>query len=173
VLVLDEPTNDLDAETLDLLEEMLSEYPGTILLVSHDRDFLNNVVTSTLVFEGDGTVREYCGGYDDWLRQRPAAEPVSVPVPKPKKAKARTAPEGPRRLTFKEQREREKLPDRIAVFEKEQQTLYAAMADPALYKTSGEEIVRLQTRLDQVEVDLSTAYTRWELLEEMAHQSGE
>jgi ABC transport system ATP-binding/permease protein len=173
VLVLDEPTNDLDAETLELLEEMLIDYSGTVLMVSHDRDFLNNVAASTLVFEGDGTVREYCGGYDDWLRQRPPAEPGAAPVPKPKKMKSRSTPNGPRRLTFKEQREREKLPDRIAALEKEQQILYAAMADPALYKTSGEDIVRLQARLDQLELDLSAAYARWELLEEMALQSGE
>ncbi len=173
VLVLDEPTNDLDAETLELLEAMLIDYSGTILMVSHDRAFLNNVATSTLVFEGEGTVREYCGGYDDWLRQRPPAESGSAPIQKPKKAKPRSSPTGPRRLTFKEQLEREKLPDTIAALEKEQQALYAAMADPALYKTSGEDIVRLQTRLDQVELDLSASYARWELLEEMALQSGE
>jgi ATP-binding cassette subfamily F protein uup len=173
VLVLDEPTNDLDAETLELLEAMLIDYSGTVLMVSHDRAFLNNVATSTLVFEGEGQVREYCGGYDDWLRQRLPAEHGSPPVPQPKKAKSRTTPTGPRRLTFKEQRERENLPEMIAALEKEQQTLYAAMADPALYKSSGEEIVRLQARLDQVEMDLSAAYTRWELLEETALQSGE
>ena len=173
VLVMDEPTNDLDAETLELLEAMLIDYSGTVFMVSHDRAFLNNVATSTLVFEGGGNVRDYCGGYDDWLRQRPPAEAGSAPAPKPKKAKSRSTPTGPRRLTFKEQREREELPDAIAAFEKEQQTLYAAMADPALYKTSGEEIVRLQARLDQVELYLSAAYARWELLEEMALQSAE
>jgi ATP-binding cassette subfamily F protein uup len=173
VLVLDEPTNDLDAETLELLEAMLIDYSGTVLMVSHDRAFLNNVATSTLVFEGGGTVQDYCGGYDDWMSQRPAAEAGSAPIPKPKKAKSRNTPAGPRRLTFKEQGEREKLPETIAAIEKEQQALYAAMADPALYKTSGEDIVRLQARLDQVELDLSAAYARWELLEEIAHQSAE
>lgn len=173
VLVLDEPTNDLDAETLELLEAMLIDYSGTVLMVSHDRAFLNNVATSTLVFEGRGTVREYCGGYDDWLSQRPPADPEAASAPKPKKAKARSAPAGPRRLTFKEQREREQLPETIAALEKEQQNLYAAMADPALYKGSGGEIARLQARLDQLESDLSAAYARWELLEETALQAGE
>ncbi len=173
VLVLDEPTNDLDAETLELLEAMLIDYSGTVLMVSHDRAFLNNVATSTLVFEGGGKVREYCGGYDDWLSQRPPAEPGEDPAPKPKKAKARSAPAGPRRLTFKEQREREQLPEAIAALEQEQQTLYAAMADPALYKSSGGDISRRQARLEQVEADLAAAYTRWEELEEIAIQSGE
>ncbi|MHB8908432.1 MAG: ATP-binding cassette domain-containing protein [Syntrophales bacterium] len=173
VLVLDEPTNDLDAETLELLEAMLIDYPGTVLMVSHDRTFLNNVATSTLVFEGGGTVREYCGGYDDWISQRPPADPEAASAPKPKKGKARCASARSRRLTFKEQREREHLPETIAAIEKEQQTLYAAMADPALYKSSGGEIVRLQARLDQLESDLSAAYGRWEVLEETALQADE
>ena len=131
VLVLDEPTNDLDAEALELLEAMLSDYTGTVLLVSHDRTFLNNVATSTLVFEGEGRVGEYVGGYDDWLRQRPQEETETRPAPKVKKGKPRALPAGPRRLTFKEQRERETLPDTIEALEEEKQTLYAALADPA------------------------------------------
>ena len=172
VLVLDEPTNDLDAETLELLEEMLIDYSGTVLMVSHDREFLNNVATSTLAFERDGRVREYCGGYDDWLRQRPRETVDSAPASEPKKVKARSAPTGPRRLTFKEQREREQLPDAIEALENEQRTLYAAMADPVLYRTSGAEIGRLQERLSRVERDLSAAYARWEQLEEIAHAAG-
>ena len=107
---MDEPTNDLDTETLDLLEELLLDYPGTLLLVSHDRAFLNNVVTSTLVFEERGRVREYVGGYDDWLRQAPPkVEPKPKAAPKPKREK----PAGSRKITFHEQREMEALPGNI------------------------------------------------------------
>jgi len=167
VLVLDEPTNDLDGESLELLEAMLIEYTGTVLLVSHDRTFLDNVATSTLVFEGSGRVEEYVGGYDDWLRQRPQPE-ESTPEPKPKKGRPRSVPTGPRRLTFKEQREREKLPDIIEDLEARKQDLFAAMADPELYKTAGTEVARLQARLDELERELEEAYARWELLEELA-----
>ena len=167
MLVLDEPTNDLDGESLELLEAMLIEYTGTVLLVSHDRAFLNNVATSTLVFERSGRVEEYVGGYNDWLRQRPQPE-ESTPGPKPKKDRPRSVPTGPRRLTFKEQREREELPDIIEDLEAQKQDLFAAMADPELYKTAGTEVVRLQARLDELERELEVAYARWELLEELA-----
>ncbi|MEA3396900.1 MAG: ATP-binding cassette domain-containing protein [Chloroflexota bacterium] len=167
VLVLDEPTNDLDGESLELLEAMLIEYTGTVLLVSHDRAFLNNVATSTLVFEESGRLEEYVGGYDDWLRQRPQPE-ESTPEPKSKKGRPRSVPTGPRRLTFKEQREREELPDIIEDLEARKQDLFAAMADPELYKTAGTEVARLQTRLDELERELEAAYARWELLEELA-----
>ncbi|MBT8490954.1 MAG: ATP-binding cassette domain-containing protein [Deltaproteobacteria bacterium] len=167
VLVLDEPTNDLDGESLELLEAMLIEYTGTVMLVSHDRTFLNNVATSTLVFEGSGRVEEYVGGYDDWLRQRSQPE-ESTPEPKPKKGRPRSVPTGPRKLTFKEQREREELPDIIEDLEARKQDLFTAMADPELYKTAGTEVARLQARLDELERALETAYARWELLEEMA-----
>jgi ATP-binding cassette subfamily F protein uup len=174
VLVLDEPTNDLDAETLDLLEELLQEYAGTLLLVSHDREFLNNVVTSTLVLAGDGEVREYVGGYDDWLRQA-AAEPRSMAAApasgradaaaKPKADARRPAPEKPRRLTFKEARELEALPDRIAALEGEQEKLHRTLADPAYYRTAGEAVAQLTARLARVEQELAEAYRRWEELE--------
>jgi ATP-binding cassette subfamily F protein uup len=167
VLVLDEPTNDLDGESLELLEAMLIEYTGTVLLVSHDRTFLNNVASSTLVFEGSGRVEEYVGGYDDWLRQRPQPE-ESTPEPKPKKGRPRSVPAGPRKLTFKEQREREELPDIIEDLEVRKQDLFAAMADPELYKTAGTEVARLQARLDELEREMEAAYARWELLEELA-----
>ena len=112
VLVMDEPTNDLDIETLELLEQLLVEYPGTLLLVSHDREFLNNVVTSTLVLEGDGRVKEYAGGYDDWLRQRPAEPAPRRPEPVKEKTKPAAPPkQRPRRLTYAEQRELEALPE--------------------------------------------------------------
>ncbi|MBE9547705.1 MAG: ATP-binding cassette domain-containing protein, partial [Proteobacteria bacterium] len=167
VLVMDEPTNDLDAETLELLEAMLIDYTGTVLIVSHDRTFLNNAVTSTLVFEDQGRVREYVGGYDDWLRQRPQ-EVESAPGPQPKKTKPRRVDTGPRKLTFKEQRELEQLPDIIEDLEAGKRTLFATMADPALYKTSGADVARLQARLDELERDLEVAYARWELLEDLA-----
>ena len=171
VLVLDEPTNDLDAETLELLEAMLIDYAGTVLIVSHDRTFLNNAVTATLVFEGQGRVREYVGGYDDWLRQRPQ-EVGSAPGPQSKKTKPRRVDTGPRKLTFKEQRELEQLPDIIEDLETEKRTLFATMADPALYKTSGADVARLQARLDELERDLEVAYARWELLEDLALKAG-
>ena len=132
VLIMDEPTNDLDTETLELLEELLLDYPGTLLLVSHDRTFLNNVVTSTLVLEGEGRVGEYVGGYDDWLRQR-----KPEPAGQDGKAATRSAKQRPRRerrqtLSYKEQRELEALPQRIETLEAEQAALYQAMSDPII-----------------------------------------
>ena len=170
VLVLDEPTNDLDMETLDLLEERLLEYTGTILLVSHDRAFLNNVVTSTLVFETGGVVREYAGGYDDWLRQRPE--------PPDKKESGRESTVGKiasrkgqekknriRKLTFKEGKELEALPGRIEGLEKEQKGLYDQLADPEFYREAGDKISRVRARLDELGHELDAAYERWEELE--------
>ena len=167
VLILDEPTNDLDVETLELLEAMLLDYTGTVLMVSHDRAFLNNVATSTLVFEGPGRVAEYVGGYDDWLRQRPSEEAVPS-APPLKKGKAPRVSSGPRRLTFKEQRELENLPIAIETLEEEKRALFAVMSDPLLYRKAGAEVVRLQTRLDELEQELAAAYARWEILEELA-----
>jgi len=168
LLVLDEPTNDLDAETLELLEELLLKYPGTVLLVSHDRDFLNNVVTSTLVFESDGRVREYVGGYDDWLRQ---ATPTPPADPKPKAAKIkREKPQGRRKISFKEQREVEALPEQIELLEDERQSLYARLADPILYKEGGAGVVQAKARLETIEQELPQLYARWEELEEIRQQ---
>jgi len=167
VLVLDEPTNDLDGESLELLEAMLIEYTGTVLMVSHDRAFLNNVATSTLVFEGSGRVEEYAGGYDDWLLQQFRPE-ETTPEPKPKKDRHRSVPTGPRKITFKEQREREELPGIIEDLEARKRDLFAAMADPELYKTAGTKVARLQAGLDELERELEAAYARWELLEELA-----
>jgi len=165
VLVMDEPTNDLDVETLELLEDLLLDYAGTLLLVSHDRAFLNNVVTSCLVFEGAGRVREYVGDYDDWLRQRP-----TPPVPdKPDKPKtpARAAPPGKpaARLSYKEQRELEGLPARIEMLETEQERLQAAMADPAFYQREPGEIADAKARLERLSDELGQLYERWEALE--------
>jgi ATP-binding cassette subfamily F protein uup len=167
VLVLDEPTNDLDIETLDLLEELLMDYPGTVLLVSHDRAFINDVVTSTLVFEGDGRVNEYVGGYDDWLRQRqrksevpaaPARTEGKNVVPGPPKEK-------PRKLSFKEQKELETLPQRIEELDAEQKRIIAAMADPAFYRESGNKVADTTARLEAVEIELAEVYKRWNELE--------
>jgi len=166
VLVMDEPTNDLDLETLELLEDLLIEYPGTLLLVSHDREFVNNVVTSTLVLEGDGVVKEYAGGYDDWLRQRaeefaPQPEPAR---PKPKPASVATPPR-PRRLSYKEQKELEALPERIEALEAELAELHATMADPAFYRQPQTEIVKTTTRQRELQQEIAAAYQRWNELE--------
>jgi ATP-binding cassette subfamily F protein uup len=162
LLVLDEPTNDLDAETLELLEAMLVEYPGTVLMVSHDRAFLNNVVTSTLVFEGDGHVKAYAGGYDDWLRQR-AAEAAAVESAK--QEPARPASSKPRRLSFKEQKELETLPKRIEALEIEQAELHKKMAEPAFYQKPGPEIAQATARLEAVNAELEQVFERWTTLE--------
>jgi len=164
VLVLDEPTNDLDAETLELLEDLLMEYSGTLLLVSHDREFLNNVVSSTLAINADGTVKETVGGYDDWLReqQREAAPPVAA---KPTQEKGKPQKERPRKLSFKEERELEGLPERITVLEAEQEQIHSTLADPEFYKNAGPEVARLNSRLEELDAELLAAYGRWEELE--------
>jgi ATP-binding cassette subfamily F protein uup len=165
VLVLDEPTNDLDAETLELLEELLLDYAGTLLLVSHDRAFLNTVVTSTLALEGTGRVREYVGGYDDWLRQR---QPPTAAKPAVAKAvKSKPPPERPRRLTYKERRELEALPERIETLEAEQEQLYEMMSNPELYRQEGDEIAQVNAKLAGIAQALEDAYTRWEQLEQL------
>jgi len=163
VLVLDEPTNDLDAETLELLEELLVDFPGTLLLVSHDRAFLNNVVTSTLVFEGEGQVKEYVGGYDDWIRQKPDDPSPSAPE-RPKSERARLRPEQPRKLTYKEQRELDELPQRIEMLEAEQAELHQKLAEPTFYRQAGAEITKVTGRLQELEQEVQAAYARWEAL---------
>jgi ATP-binding cassette subfamily F protein uup len=169
LLVLDEPTNDLDVETLELLEERLLDYPGTLLLVSHDRAFLDNVATSTLVFEGEGRVREYVGGYTDWLRQRPppaAAGPARAAGEAPRRQGARS--ERPARLGYKEQRELEALPGRIEDLEAEQAELHARSSDPALYQGDPQAVKAVVARLAELEAELSAAYARWEELDARA-----
>jgi len=167
VLVLDEPTNDLDIETLDLLEELLMDYRGTVLLVSHDRAFINNVVTSTLVLEGDGYVNEYVGGYDDWLRQsRKRKDEAAAPMrTEEKKEQPRPAAAKQRKLSFKEQKELDELPQRLEELEAEHQKLLSAMADPAFYRESGNKVASTTARLENVEKELAAAYKRWEELE--------
>jgi ATP-binding cassette subfamily F protein uup len=162
LLVMDEPTNDLDIETLELLEELLLDYRGTLLLVSHDRAFIDNVVTSTLVFEEAGRVAEYIGGYSDWLRQRPAA---SVEEAKPARAARPRAKPATRKLGYREQRELAELPAQIEAYETEQAELHAALADPDRYRDGGDGARDLTARLRTVESELAAAYTRWETLE--------
>jgi ATP-binding cassette subfamily F protein uup len=167
VLVLDEPTNDLDAETLELLEELLHEFEGTVLLVSHDRTFLNNVVTSTLVFESAGRVREYVGGYDDWLRQRQVPAPSKPAKTVPKRDKAPATSERPRRMNNKERFELEAMPERIEALEAEQEQLYAQMSDPDFYRRDGDDVARVKARIDAIAQELEAAYKRWEMLEQL------
>lgn len=170
VLVMDEPTNDLDIETLELLEELLLEYPGTLLLVSHDRVFLNNVVTSTMVLEGNGIINEYSGGYDDWLSQRKPAAPAAERI-KPAKEiirKKKTAPIVARKLTFKEQREFDSLPSLIDKIETEQTQIYALLADFNFYQKAPEEIAKTKARSEFLSNELEKAYERWGYLEELA-----
>ncbi|HEY4294093.1 ATP-binding cassette domain-containing protein [Luteibacter sp.] len=167
LLVMDEPTNDLDVETLELLEELLNEYTGTLLLVSHDRDFIDNVVTSTLVLEGDGIVGEYIGGYSDWLRQRPvaqaakgAAKAALAPAP------AAATPAAPKKkLSFKEQRELELLPAKLEELEAEIARRTAAMNDPKYFQQDAAAIARSNEDLAKVQAELDVAFARWEELE--------
>ncbi len=174
VLVMDEPTNDLDLETLELLEDLLADFSGTLLLVSHDRAFLNNVVTSTLAFEGDGRVVEYAGGYDDWLSQRQAAlqaKPAGQRVPDGEASVKSAASRGPRKLSFKEKseaetrrRELDALPARIESLETEQAELNARLSSPELYSDS-QAVQKVQARMAEIEAGLDAALSRWEELE--------
>ncbi len=164
VLVMDEPTNDLDADTLELLEDLLVEHEGTLLLVSHDREFINNVVTSTLVFEGDGRVSEYAGGYDDWLRQRPAVAAAPAPASEP----APAAPKKPApKLSNKLLRELELLPGRIEAMEKELKDLEQILADPAFFKKPVAEVRQATDRHELLQGEIEAAMARWAELETM------
>ena len=170
VLVLDEPTNDLDAETLDLLEDLLVEFQGTLLLVSHDREFLDEVVTSTLVFEGDGQLGDYVGGYTDWQNEKSKmaarkTEPAKATVAAPKAA-GKLA----KKLSGKEQKELETLPARIESLEKEQAELTAKLAGPAFYKKEAAKFAEVKGRLDALEREHAVAFARWEELEALRAQ---
>ena len=165
LLVLDEPTNDLDVETLELLESLLIEYQGTVLLVSHDRTFLNNVVTSVLSVEPDGQVRESGGGYDDWLRRAEMeAKATAKSAPEPARASAASR-ETSKKLGYKEKRELEELPKRIEALEAEQARIHEAMASPGFYQRESGEIGRSNARLAEIERELADSYQRWEALE--------
>ena len=165
VLVMDEPTNDLDIETLELLEERLATWPGTLLLVSHDRAFIDHVVTSTLVFEGDGHVQEYIGGYEDWLRQRRSVVSGSSRTPVVSGFSRTRSVTSPRKPSYKEQLELEQLPARIEALEVEQRQLQAAVSDADFYKKPAGEIHETLGRLEELETLLLDAYTRWDALD--------
>jgi ATP-binding cassette subfamily F protein uup len=192
VLVLDEPTNDLDIETLELLEERLTDWPGTLLLVSHDRAFIDNVVTSTLVFEGGGRVSEYVGGYEDWLRQRPiqldvrsggSSDPPKSGASAPARGASKDAPlqdaplqklvagqkpaGGPRKASYREQQELLALPGRIESLEAEQQRLQDIVAGPDFYKEPADAIARTLARLDAIDQELLQALARWDELDSL------
>ncbi len=186
LLVMDEPTNDLDVETLELLEELLAAYPGTLLLVSHDREFIDNVVTSTLVLEGDGRVGEYVGGFGDWLRQRPAsarhpgketeiqmkgmpadADMTDTPDPGLRRVDERkeSAAAAKRKLSYKDARELEQLPVRIESLENDIAARSAAMNDPAFFKQDSAAILAANGELAKLQAELDQAYARWQALE--------
>lgn len=165
VLVFDEPTNDLDIETLDLLEELLLEYAGTVLIVSHDREFLNNIVTDTLVFEGDGVVKEYVGGYDDWEQQaeaQRAAALAAAPKRTVQATKAQSA--GSKKISYKEKLELEALPGRIELLEETLARLNSAMADPAQFAKPG-FVAQAKADITRVERELEEAFHRWGALD--------
>ena len=178
VLVLDEPTNDLDIETLELLEALLQEYAGTVFLVSHDRAFLDNVVTQTIASEGNGQWKEYVGGYSDWVRQRPAGAAARFDATGGVAAKsganagagqaAKAKPAERKKLGFKEQRELEQLPARIAAMEAEQAALQIRLADPAFYQGPPDAVRVVQARLAALEAEIDAALVRWESLEAMS-----
>ncbi|MEP6990449.1 MAG: ATP-binding cassette domain-containing protein [bacterium] len=172
LLVLDEPTNDLDIETLDLLEELLLEFSGTLLVVSHDRAFLDNVVTSTLVFEGGGRIEEYVGGYADWVRQRRAAVVAAASTPSASKRASTPAPSAKsdrtkRKLTFKESGELAGLLERIDASERERERVYLSLSDPALLRDAS-AIAAARNRLSALEVEVAALTRRWEELETIA-----
>ena len=169
VLVFDEPTNDLDIETLELLEAMLAEWPGTLLLVSHDRAFIDHVVTSTLVCNGDGSVEEFVGGYEDWLRQRRSAVKsgkgaTAAPAPPGGKPSQKAAPAA-KKLSFKEQRELDGLPARIAALEAEQSVLNARVTNPAFYSEPSEAIHAALARVETLQAELLDVFARWDELD--------
>jgi ATP-binding cassette subfamily F protein uup len=167
LLVFDEPTNDLDAETLELLEELLVNFNGSIILISHDRMFLNNVVTSILAFADDGRVNEYVGGYDDWLMQMAKNKPEEKPAIKSSKKeqyKNEKRKKQKKKISFKEKQELAELPALIESLEKEQSELYEKMSDPDSYKDK-EQAVKLKQRLDEIEEELPRLYERWEYLD--------
>ena len=167
LLIMDEPTNDLDIETVELLEELLLEYEGTLITVSHDREFLNNVVTSSIVFDSDGSVREYAGGYDDWLLQRPAA----VKEIKEKKTRPEKKSSDKIKMTFKEKRELEALPELIAEKEKKKEELVALISDPEFFKKNAHKAAEVNNEMKALDSELESLFERWMELEEKSKLS--
>lgn len=171
LLVMDEPTNDLDIETLELLEELLASYEGTLLLVSHDRAFLDNVVTSVLAFEGEGKITEYVGGYSDWLRQRaaPSITANAAQMPRAVKASAKPAQKSAaRKLAYKEQQELDTLPAQIEAWETEQSSLNQVLAQPDLYQRDKQQFITVTQQLETLAAKLQSAYLRWDELEALS-----
>jgi ABC transport system ATP-binding/permease protein len=169
LLVLDEPTNDLDAETLDLLEDLLMNYKGTLLLVSHDRTFLNNVSTSTIVFDDDSQVREYVGGYDDWLRQRAQDKQAAFQKQSTAAKSTKTNESSAKKkssLTYQEQLDLEALPKKIEQLEQKQDELHTVIGDPEFYQQDADKVTATQDELAALTKELENAYERWEMLEE-------
>jgi ATP-binding cassette subfamily F protein uup len=176
LLIMDEPTNDLDAETLELLEELVADYAGTLLLVSHDRAFLDNVVTSTLVFEAAGQINEYVGGYSDWLRQKPAPEALagadrkrSVAMSSSGTATPSSASPKTRRLSYNEQRELAQLPGKIQNLEAEQVQLTTLIGDPKVFQHNKDQGSQALQRLQVLAEELDSAYARWETLDKASN----
>jgi len=163
LLVLDEPTNDLDVETLDLLQELLDEYQGTVILVSHDRAFIDNVVTSTLAFEGRGVIKHYIGGYNDWLRQR---NTQSGTVKKTQRADQR-AKKTATKLSYKDQRELDNLPQQIESLEKQISKISQQICEPDFYRGERQQIQETEGLLKELQQQLDHCYQRWEKLENL------
>jgi ATP-binding cassette subfamily F protein uup len=181
LLIMDEPTNDLDAETLELLEELVADYAGTLLLVSHDRAFLDNVVTSTLVFEGADEINEYVGGYTDWLHQRKPAVDEAAAAARPARtvamspagaADAPAAASKGRRLSYNEKRELAQLPGKIQTLEAEQMQLTALISDPQVFQHNLDRGSQALQRLQVLAGELDSAYARWETLEQASGARG-
>jgi ATP-binding cassette subfamily F protein uup len=172
--VLDEPTNDLDIDTLELLEELLEEYSGTVFLVSHDRTFLDNVVTQVIVAEGEGLWREYVGGYTDWERVRATSvapakgQQKSDAKPVAKEISAASSGGKTKKLSYKEQRELDTLPVLIATLETEQKTISEKLADPELYRQRPDEVQRLNQRFAEIDEQLLETLEKWEAIEAKA-----
>jgi len=169
LLVLDEPTNDLDTETLEMLEARLLDYPGTVLVVSHDRRFLDNLCSSTLVFEGEGLVREYVGGYSDWLRMsRPAGGPDAATKPKHRNSSPAPTARPTRKLTNKEREEWTLSQARIEAMEQELEQLHATMSEPGFFRGDAEEIRKASDRAAALPQEIETTFARWAELDERA-----
>jgi ATP-binding cassette subfamily F protein uup len=172
LLILDEPTNDLDLETLDLLEEVLADFQGTLILVSHDRDFLDRLVTSVIAVEGQGRVTEYVGGYSDYLRQRPAPAAAPVPAARPAAATKPAVPKPRTKLSFKDQRELDLLPGRIEALTAEIAQLGKALEDPSLYARDPDGFARKSARLAAAGAEKEAAEERWLELAALAEELG-
>jgi ATP-binding cassette subfamily F protein uup len=176
LIVMDEPTNDLDIETLELLEKLLAEYSGTLILVSHDRAFLDNIVTSTIVFEGQGRINEYPGGYDDWLEQRKGQFDVTDKIKLEEKANQKERRDRnkyvskPKKLSFKEKKELQELPQLIESLEKEQEEIFSILSDADYYKKDPKEIETTRAKSEEIEKNISSAYKRWDYLEQLSEE---